>query len=185
MINLLPDQNKKDLQAGRTNLLLVRYNILMLGTLAFTIVAIAVLYFYLTTAKAAATQAIANNKAKAGEYAQVEADAAKFRANLATAKEILDKEVVYTSMILKFSKLVPSGVVFDTLALDPKSFGTATVLTAHCKTADDATKLKEAFQNSEIFSDVHFQSLTVSEGDASGYPYTVALSVIINKAAIE
>lgn len=185
MINLLPDQNKKDLQAGRTNLLLVRYNILMLGALLFTVAAIAVLYFYLSTTKASAAQTISDNRAKAGEYAQVEADAAKFRTNLSTAKSILDKEVIYTNMILKFAKLVPSGVVFDTLALDPKSFGTTTLLTAHCKTAEDASALKESFQNSGVFSDVHFQSLAINDGDTTGYPYTVSLSVIINKAAIE
>lgn len=185
MINLLPEQNKKDLQAGRTNLLLVRYNILMLGALLFTVAAIAVLYFYLVAAKASAEQAISDNKQKASEYAQVETDAAKFRANLATAKEILDKEVLYTNMILKFSNLIPKGVIFDTLSLDPKSFGTTTVLTAHCKTASDASTLKEAFQNSTIFSDVHFQSLSVTDGDTSGYPYTVSLSVVINKAGIE
>lgn len=185
MINLLPEQNKKDLQAGRTNLLLVRYNILMVGALLFTLLAIGILYFYLTTAKASAEQSISDNKAKVSEYSQIEADAARFRSHLATAKQILDQEIVYTDIILKFSKLIPSGVVFDSLMLDPKTFGTPTVLTARCKSVEAASELKESFQNSTIFSDVKFESLSLSESDETGYPYTVSINATINKAITE
>lgn len=181
MINLLPEANKKEIQAGRTNLLLVRYNILMLGVLVFSLIAVGVLYFYLSTTKAAAEQTIGDNRAKVSEYSQIESDAARFRSHLATAKQILDQEIVYTDIILNISKIIPKGIVFDTLALDPKAFGTPTTLTARAKTVDAASELKEAFQNSSIFSDVKFQSLSLSEDDKTGYPYTVSISVTINK----
>jgi Tfp pilus assembly protein PilN len=185
MINLLPEQNKKNIQAGRTNLLLVRYNILMLGALMFAFASLGVLYIYLANTKAAAEQTITDNKAKVSEYNTVESQAADFRAHLATAKQIMDQEIVYTKIVLQVARLIPHGVVIDNLALDPKTFGAATVMTAHCKTVDDATALKESFQNTTLFSNVYFASLSNNEGDTTGYPITVTLNVTMNKAGIE
>ncbi|MEO5950505.1 MAG: hypothetical protein ABIQ04_03590 [Candidatus Saccharimonadales bacterium] len=185
MINLLPLQNKKDIQAGRTNLLLVRYNILLVGALLFALAAVGVLYFYLSSAKASAEQTISDNKSKVGEYAVIETQASAFRSHLVTAKQILDQEVVYTKIILQISRLVPPGVVIDNLSLDPKTFGTASVITAHCKTASDATALKESFQNTTLFSNVHFENLSSTIGDTTGYPFTVSLNVTLNKAGIQ
>lgn len=185
MINLLPEPKKKEIQAGRSNLLLVRYNILMIGALLFTLAAIAVVYIYLANTKAANELTITENRKKVGEYSTVEAQAAEFRAHLATAKEILDKELIYTKVVLQIARLIPSGVVIDSLSLDPKTFGTETVMTAHCKTADGPTAVKESFQNTTLFSNVHFQTLTNTEGDTTGYPYTVTIALTMNKAGIE
>jgi len=185
MINLLPEKNKKNIQAGRTNLLLVRYNILMIGALIFTFASLGVLYIYLSNTKSTAEETIADNKAKVVEYNTVESQATAFRTHLATAKQILDQEIVYSKIVLQVARLIPHGVVIDNLTLDPKTFGTASVMTAHCKTVDDATALKESFQNTTLFSNVYFASLSTSEGDATGYPITVSLNVTMNKAGIE
>ncbi len=185
MINLLPKQYKKDIKAGRTNLLLVRYNLLMIGALIFTLASMAILYFYLGNSKAGAELTIADNKTKVGEYAVVETKAAEFRSHLTTAKQILNQEVTYTKTVLQIAHLIPAGVVIDTLALDQKTFGTATVISAHCKTPEAATALKSSFQGSPLLSNVHFESITVNENDSTGYPYTVGLNITINKVAIQ
>jgi len=181
MINLLPPEQKRQLRAARSNTLLLRYNIAQLGGIVFLSLAIGFTYIYLNTMKTNAEEVINQNREKVTGYASVEAKATEFRANLATAKQILDKEVTYTKVILEISQLLPSGVVLGNLNLDSQTFGTETTLSAQAKDYSRALALKDSFQNSPLFSDVHFQNITNS--GASDYPVTVSLSVTIKKDA--
>jgi Tfp pilus assembly protein PilN len=183
MINLLPTEQKRQLRAGRTNTLLLRYNIALLVGVAFLGLAIVVAYIYLSTTKGNAEAIIDQNREKVSSYASVQAKAQQFRSNLTTAKQILDHEVTYTKVILEISQLLPSGVVLENLNLDSQTFGTETILAAQAKDYSRALALKDAFQNSPLFSNVHFQSITGSDTPATGYPVTVSLAVTIKKDA--
>jgi Tfp pilus assembly protein PilN len=182
MINLLPPANKRQIRAGRSNTLLVRYNFFLLGALGFLLVAIGVVYFYLVNTKTSAETVVKENQTKVVNYQQVEQEANAFKSNLAVAKQILSKEVVYTKVILEIAALIPKGVILDNLNLDAKTFGTETTLTARAKTVDDAIALKNSFQNSPSFSNVHFQSIATAEAGGA-YPISVSLNVTINKDA--
>src|SRR6266542_973858 len=109
MINLLPQEEKKQFRAARTNTLLIRYNIALIGAMAFLGIAMAVVYIYLGNAKANSEQIITDNKAKASGYAAVESQANIFRSNLAIAKQILGNEVTYSKVILAIANLLPAG----------------------------------------------------------------------------
>lgn len=184
MINLLPKDEKRQLYAARTNTLLVRYNIALAASITFLGLAMAVAYFYLNTAMATSRQTIIDNEARATGYATIQSQAEVFRSNLSTAKQILDAEVAYTKVTIAIAGLMPPGTILDKLNLDSSTFGTPTVLTAQAKNYDNALALKDAFQKSSLFSDVHFQSITTGgTGEASGYPYTVSLNVTIKKEA--
>lgn len=182
MINLLPPEEKRQLRAARTNTLLIRYNIFFLGAVAFMGLAVGVTYIYLSSTKAGAQQTIADNNAKVGQYAAVSAQAKEFKSNLATAKQILGGDISYTKVILDIARLVPSGVVLENLDLDSQTFGSPMTLVAHAKSYDRAIAFKSSFQNSPLFSDVHFQSITNSSTGGS-YPVTVNLSVTVQKGA--
>lgn len=186
MINLLPDDDKRQLRAARTNSLLIRYNILALAILAFLGLAIGVTYFYLNTTKTNAQGVIDGNRARVSSYAPVQKEADQFRANLATAKQILSHEVTYSNVILEIAALLPSGVILQNLSLDANTFGTPITLTANTKSYDNAIQLKNSFQSSPLFSDVHFTTITSTAGGTSGqYPVTVSLSVIIKKGVVK
>ncbi|QQG51042.1 MAG: PilN domain-containing protein [Candidatus Saccharibacteria bacterium] len=183
MINLLPHEEKRQLRAARSNTLLVRYNILLIAAVGFLAVAVGITFFYLTTTKTAAENTINQNTTKVSSFSSVEAEATQFKSDLAIAKQIIDREVAYTKVILGISKLLPSGVVLENLSLDAQTFGTETTLVAHAKSYNAAIALKDSFQKSPLFSDVHFQSISSGEGDTSGYPFTVNLNITIIKDA--
>lgn len=180
MINLLPPDEKRQIQAGRSNVLLLRYNILLVAAVGFLMAAIGIVYVYLGNTKAGAEQTIKENQAKVVGFAATEKEANDFKNNLTIAKQILGKEVTYTKVILDISALLPKGVVLDSLNLDSKTFGTPITLNAHAKSIDDAIALKTAFQNSPLFSNVNFQSISNGEGV---YPVQVNLNVTIHKDA--
>ncbi len=184
MINLLPPEDKRQLQAARTNTLLIRYNIALIVSVAFLGMAMGVVYVYLGNTKASSEQIINENTAKASGYSAVASQAELFRSNLSIAKQILGNEVTYSKVILSIASLLPAGTTLDKLALDSGTFGTPTTLSAQAKSYESALELKNSFQKSSLFSDVHFQSITSNTGTGAGvYPYTVNLDVTIKKDA--
>lgn len=182
MINLLPHEEKRQLQAARTNTLLIRYNFIFLGVIAFMGIAVGVTFIFLTNTKANAERTLQENESKVGQYAAIDTEAKQFRKNLLTAKQILDNQTTYSKTILAIARLLPSGVVLQNLNLDAQTFGTPTSLVAQAKTYDDALALKESFEKSSLFSDVHFESIA-SGTSTDGYPIAVNLSVTIKKDA--
>lgn len=183
MINLLPPDQLRELRAARANTLLLRYNIFLVGILVFVVLALIVVYFYLTTIQSAAETTKRDNDAKVTSYAHINTEATAFRSDLANAKSILDKEATYSKTVLMIASQLPSGVVLDTLNLDASTFGTPTVLALKARDQNAALAAKEAFQKSPLFSDVHFTSLSTSKGSSDNYSVVANLSVVISKDA--
>ncbi len=183
MINLLPPNQLRELRAARANTLLLRYNIFLVGILVFVILALIVVYFYLVTIQSAAETTKRDNDAKVTSYAHINTEASAFRSDLSSAKNILDKEATYSKTILTIASQLPPGVVLDTLNLDASTFGKPTVLALKARDQDTALAAKEAFQQSPIFSDVHFTNLSTSKDSSDGYAVAANLSVVISKDA--
>lgn len=183
MINLLPPEERHQIRAARSNTLLLRYNIFLVGALLFVILALAGVFFYLTNTKTEAAAITSDNNAKVRSYDTTLAQAKRFRDSLSSAKQILDNEVTYSKTILAISRQLPSGVVIDSLNLDATTFGTPTTLSLHARSRETAIAAKDSFANasSHLFSDVHFVNLTV--GSDPTYPVNASLSITISKDA--
>lgn len=183
MINLLPPEEKRQIRAARSNSLLFRYNIFSLGALIFLLAAAAVTYLSLTSVQKRSEETISESQARVSQYQDVRVQSEKFKSDLTTAKQILDREVAYTNVILQISRLLPSGITLKQLNLDASTFGTPTTIEVQAKSNDAALKLKESLQSSPLFEDVHFRSITTSTDDKSPYPYSVTMGITIKKEA--
>lgn len=183
MINLLPPEIKAQTNAARANRLLLRYNILLVGSVVFILMAIGLVYIYLGTTKSIAEQTVADNIAKAGNYGSVETDAETFRQNLANAKTILDSDVTYSKVVLEIASVLPPGIAIDTLSLDSQTFGTPTTLAVNARNYTTVLALKDSLQASTIFSNVSIQ--TISNSGAGEYPLSASFSVTIRKDAAQ
>lgn len=181
MINLLPPDERHQLRAARANTLLLRYNIFLVCILAFVLVSLVVVYFYLNNTRQSALALKADNDAHVASYAKTTSEADTFRNSLAQAKSILDQEVTYSKTILALAHQMPSGVVLDTLDLDATTFGTPTTLALKARDQNSMLAAKDAFNKSPLFSNVHFLSLTTSN-DAT-YPVSANLAITISKDA--
>jgi len=181
MINLIPEFEKKEIRAGRANNLLIRYTVIMAAILMAMAAEFVLAYFYMQHIEDSAQVTISNNQAKSQEIKQKEKDVTAFRQNLSTAKQILDKQVDYSTITLEVSSLIPRGVVLEQLTIDPATFGTATTLTAQTTSETTARDLKKALEDSTYFSDVRFDTIARAQSDDARYPYTATLSVTFNK----
>lgn len=181
MINLLPDNDKREIRAAHTNVILLRYNLLLVIVAAFLLASCAIVYAALNAGKANAETTNQQNISRAAAYEPTKKQAEEYRKNLKVAKQILDNEVIYTDLVFAITNLLPKDTVLDDLMLNSSTFGANTIINAHAKNYEAATALKTAFENSELFQDVRFQAISATTGEGSNaqYPLSVTINVTI------
>jgi hypothetical protein len=183
MINLLPDDTKRDIRAARMNVVLIRYVLFTFCILASIIGFCLLFYVMLHAAQDRAVSTSEVNTVKAADLSNVRKAADEYKNNLTIAGTILDNGVNYTSVIFTITKLLPSGVVLDSINLSAADLGQQTSFSAHAKTYDKAKELKQNFQDSKLFTNVYFQNLTDSGVATNTYPIAVTISAKLNKVA--
>lgn len=185
MINLLPYEMKRQIRAARTNEILVRYTIFLGLAIVFLAAACITSYFILNNSKTSAKNAIAVVKSKNSSYSSVTNQASQLVLNLTTAKNILDQQISYSTIITEFATVLPTGVILESpLTFTNSTIGTSMTLKFHSRLSSDEPTLKANFQKSSLFSNYTLQSLT-TPGDPTGYPVLIQISITINKVAVK
>lgn len=173
MINLMPYDAKKQTRAARTNTVLFQYIVILGLSLAFlSLVCVATYYF------------IYSNKPKTANgnnSSSIQSQASTVRNNLATAKNILDRQVSYSDVITGIAAALPTGTILDSISLTDASFGSTTNLKILSRSNTSEPKLKEGFSGSRLFSNYQLQSANANQGGPTDYPFVINISVIINK----
>lgn len=179
MVNLLPMREKKEISAGRVNVLLLRYCFATLLFAGFLFLAIAAFYFLLANSKNDTQKMIDDGHARMSEHQLTKKEVDTFQNNLKTAKTILDKEIHYSKVITKIASTIPSGVTLQSLELSSESFGKPASINASGKSSNDALRLKTSLEKSGIYDNVHLESVTVADENKSGYPVNITINVTI------
>jgi len=181
MINVLPPREKRELTASRTNSLLLRYIFMMLILAVVVTIEMVGVYFILESSKQSYQRTIDDNQREAASQAATDAKATEFRSNLSTAKTILDKQVHYTSIIKSISDLIPSGVIMDTLTIDPATFGTPTTIDIQTRSYSEAIAFKDSLDKSKKFTNVSFKNITLRPNADNAYKYSATLNLTFSK----
>lgn len=194
MINLLPEERKSDINAARTNVLLLRYNFISLGLLGLVIVLCAGLYLVLNDSSTTAQRVVETNSAQATKYAKVETDANKYTKDLSVASQIFKNSISYTDLIISITKLLPPHVILEGLVFNSSSLSQQATLNAKAVGYDDAIQLKYNFEHAQdiigkqLFKNVYFQGITQVSGQqaqSDGYNLTVMINVSLNVEALK
>lgn len=184
MINLLSNDQKDDIRAARTNVILLRYMGIILLALVFIVGIFYVSYTVLRTTMDSNDATIASNDLKADVYNDTKKEVDALSAKLNEAKTILDQEVRYSQLLPKLGQLMPAGTVLGDLELSNSSFVGAPVdLVAYAKSTNEAGVLQSQFQSSPLFTQVIIKG-TEESGGLEDYPIKISLSVVFNKAGI-
>lgn len=183
MINLMPDNAKKEIRAARMNVILSRYIIVILFAFSFLALLLAGSYFVLTQTKNAALQLTDANATKAEVYASTKAQVDALSGSLSQTKTILNDEVLYSNVLMNIGQQMPAGTVLSSITLDTASFtGTPITLKAYAKTNNAVVALRQKFQSTPIFTSINFDSVSDS-GGIDGYPFSVSMTLTVTKAA--
>lgn len=182
MINLLPPDAKKELAAGRANRLLLRYLLLFLGLAVLMIATIGGVYLFLNNTKLSEERKQAESEASSGQLASRQREIANFRSDLATAKQILDKQINYSSIILRVAEGIPNGVIISDITLSPDAIGTPTKLNAQAKSERHLQSFKDALNRSKYFENAYYDTVSKQAGD---YAYRAILTVTFKPELID
>lgn len=181
MINLLPDNTKRQLRAARTNSSLIKYIMFLILSVIFLASVSAGSYLILNNSKTAAEKNIASSQTKSGSYLSVLNQANAISQNILQAKGILDKQISYSDIIIGLAKTLPEGVIINTLSLSDSTIGTPITIKALGKTSDDSTLLKTNMQKSTQFSNYNLKSVSTDPNDTTGHPILISFEITINK----
>lgn len=184
MINLLPNDAKKQIRAGRWNVDLIRYVIVFCFATLFLAAITGGMYLILKDSKTNAETLIQTTQTKTTAYSSVQTQADSFKTNLATAKSILDQQVSYSKIIMGIGQALPAGVILDKIAITNDTIGTPISLQGHAKTNASAMKVVDSFRNSPLFSNVSIGSVEqTGTSNLPEYPWSVTINITISRGA--
>ena len=187
MINLLPIDDRRQLQAARTNVLLLRYSIGLVLAAVFLGLATIAFYVVLTSMKQSAENVISKNQARVANYSTVQAQADAYKGYLSTAQGIFSQDVNYAKLYLGIARLMPANTALESLTLDGTTLGTPMEIPVKIKGEQQATALVESFRSSPIFNNTaSYGTLSMNTGDDKAtYPYILTVKVTVNKGALK
>ena len=106
MINLLPESHINQLRAAQHNTLILKYIFLSLVTLVLFVGIHVFTYTILKISEDSSNSITEENKSKISEYTNVKQTAQKYKANLSTAKALLNQNVSYTTGLFNIANLI-------------------------------------------------------------------------------
>lgn len=184
MINLLPDDTKKELRAARMNVALVQLLLIIVLATIFLLAVFGVSYMSLVNAKATAQQVIDLNDTKGDAYDSTKTELDTLNSNLASSKTILDQEVLYSRVLSQLGQTMSNDTIIDSLSLNASSVGVPIDLKVFATSGDAIIALQGRFQNSTAFQNVTFQSIS-EQGGIAGYPASATITLTINKDGLQ
>lgn len=189
MINLIDPEDRRQLRAARLNVKLFRFVVLSL----IVILGVGAVYgtgFWLALSdRAEATTKHQESEEQLAHYADAASKAAAYRQDLTVAKQILGGGMTFSTFLTDLGALMPPNTIVANLSISTKTGGGqktgALSFLTRAKSYDDVLKIKQAFETSELFSDVRIVSTSVPEkpadqGIAERYPYEATFEVTVN-----
>lgn len=187
MINLLPTSEKKEITAGRTNILLRKYVFVSLLLLGLLVSITATFYIIMMQTKSDIQSQVDANNAKIAKYQSTQKEIDDFKNNLALAKNILGKEIHYSKIIPKIASTLPPNTVLQSLELNNETISAPMELKVRAKTRADVVPLKTRLENSDVFQNVYFESVVYdsAQGGMGTYPVDITINVTLKPEIIK
>ena len=182
MINLLGPEDKKQLRAARSNVVLLRYYFLAFLLIAGSGAILGFGFYIAEMQKNSAQASLVQAEDDTQDYEKVKRQSEEFSKNLSVAKQILAAEVVYSKMITDIASTIPPGTILTSLSLTPETINKKMELSFKTKNYNEGIQLKTTLENSDLFSDVSITSITSkdeSTGDST-YPTNVNISAMLH-----
>jgi Tfp pilus assembly protein PilN len=185
MINLLPNDKKAEIRAARTNLILVRYIVILILAISFIGVAMYVTYSVLAMTKSSNEAVVASNDLSSEVYSTTRQQVSALNDSLSESKQIIDQEVRYSKVFVNLAQLMPAGTVFDKISLNDGSFlGTPSTLRVYAKSSAETDSLRQNLEQSPMISGVTITTITTTDSGVDGYPVSADVQLTFSKAGV-
>jgi len=185
MINLLPDEEKRQLRAAHTNAVVIWYIILSFAGIVFLGGVLGVSYHTLSTQKTNEEAVTIQNKTKASNaYGQTQAQATQLASSLSEARTVLSNNVSYSKLLVDIAGDMPAGTILSELNVTSATIANPVALQFEATNNTVAQSLVTSLRaDSSLFRTVTLSTMD-SSGTVAGYPVAVQLQVTFNTEAV-
>ncbi len=185
MINLLPDETKKQLKAAHSNVVISRYLLFASIGTGFLILACAVSFIFIENSH----PSLSSDNGKSNEIlvSSAQNQLNTLNLNISTAKNILDQQINYSDVISGIAAALPAGMILDSLSISNNSSGAPVTLLISARSADNIEQLKSNFSTSRnpLFLSFSVAPNTESTNYSSGYTTRITCTLTINKGVVQ
>lgn len=184
MINLIPKQEKRDLEAARRNTLLLKYSIIVLSA---SLVMAGIMYGYsmlLSNTEASAKNLIETNSTEAGIYSDTKKEVGILTEKLSSIRTVTSNEVKISKLLVNIANLMPAGTIVNSIEIDSQNISNPSTMKVSGKSTENIVALQTAFRSSTIFKEVNFETIAENDNDPRGYNASVTLNVVFNQEGI-
>ena len=185
MINLLPDETKRQLHAAHTNVTLFKYLAILGVAIAFLSLACTVSYLFLVNNKTADISSVGDSQSTKSIYTIAQKQLNTIVSGLLTAKSILSQQIQYSNVITGIAATLPPGIILSKLTLNNNTISKPIILQANARSADNVPLIKNNFSKSPLFSNYNLQSVTPNIDATSSFPIQIIFSITINKGVAQ
>ncbi len=183
MINLMPDEAKRQLRAAKLNVSLLNYFLILLVAAAFLGFILYGSVVLLRQTEESAKQLILANDTKAEVFEETQTQIAGLSAKLSDARVVLDGQRSYTKILQTIGGAMTTGTVIDELSLTPAAIsGEPFVATIFATTSTATVELQESLESTGAFSSVAISSISQSDA-VEGYPVTASMTLTLTQRA--
>lgn len=183
MINLMPDESKKQLKAARLNVSILNYFLILLGAGVFLLFILYGSGLLLRQTEESAKQLILANDTKAEVFDATQAQITELSAQLSDARTVLDGQRSYSKILAAIGQGMTPGTVIDELSLTPAALnGEPFVATIFATSSTATVELQESLENSGTFSSVTISSITQSNA-VEGYTVSASMTLTLTPGA--
>lgn len=181
MINLLPVDEKKEIKAARTNIVLVNYIFFLSVAIVFLAITCMGSYFLLTNMKKSAEATISSQPT--GSFSTNNGQVSDIRSVILTAQSILSRRIPYSDILISIGSSLPYGAIADKISLNEGLLNSPLTVEFHIKSSSIASELIANLKKSPMFSNVSAQPAIVSPGNSPDYPVMVTCELTIIRTA--
>lgn len=165
-VNLLPEENKAEIEQAKKNLRLLRiFNKLLLLTFG-TVLIIGGLGFYLQTKANSSSKTLSEKEKSIDKYGNLEDEAKTVSDKLQTIKQISADSYKWSGVLAEINKVVSSGVYLTGIKMDSNTKVRGQI-TGYAISKSNVASFQEAMENSEKFEFVDIESSQTQTDPAS------------------
>ncbi|MEI7689531.1 MAG: hypothetical protein WCI79_01020 [Candidatus Saccharibacteria bacterium] len=181
MINLLPNSEKREIHAARTNVVLIDYIVFLAIAIVFLALACLTAYFILNDIRTRSETTIKSIEANQSLMSGVQTG--DVGVTIATAESILARQISYSNIITDIGSRLPYGVVVDKISLNESLLNAPLEVEFRGRATSVAPELIANLQKSTIFSSPTCKLPILSAGNSADYPVLITCELPIVKGA--
>jgi len=181
MINVMPDDTKKQLRAARANVTLTRYILTSLVAFGFLVAILFGSSFVLAQTQTSAEALIEANDTKASVFEETQVQIDRLSQDLGSARTILDQQISYSSILRSLGAAMTPGTIIDSFELsDTAASGSPVEVRVYATNTQALTTLRDSLAGSPNFSSADLGSVSTQDG-IQGYPVSATMTTVINR----